>query len=556
MSLRALATACLRLGSGLGWLGLLLACVSVGAAQQLGPLAPEAGVVAPQAPAPPPPAAPEPAPVATGPAPLSPPLDPLPSAPRMTQTISSENLRALFEADQIDALLAARRMVRLRGAARAELNGQVVEAEDLLVDLTDDQRPLAWARGGVRYGQGAIDATVEDIQIDLATRTGLLTNARLEVALESVRRLRDLLDPDEQPDRLIITAERAETKLIDTARRGERRVFEADGVRVTLPTKRDPQLGLRARHARLQMGPSGRLDDHVDFFQANNARLMFGDKPAFSLPRLHVGKGGVYLPMAGVNGTHGVWVETVFGWQFTPELRLRVTPRLGTTHLISGSVSLEHISKLGKFGLNATLRERTLLPVQRTPVSYARLPEISWESPRFQLGRRLGHLEVQTGVGYLKEYGTVSGWRARAEAQWVNQLLHTPTTGFQLHARTRYSWGEGGYQYGWAGLGASLEHVFFRRLWVQAGIHQRYITGSTPFRHELVETPLEVLSEARLRLGNHWVIENHLAYDVNNGQFSDQRAGLLRRDGLLEYGLLVRTLPSFELQITADVLGF
>ncbi|MBI5830865.1 MAG: hypothetical protein HZB16_00960 [Armatimonadetes bacterium] len=487
-----------------------------------------------------------------------------PQAPQAAKTVSWAGLHAEVVADDIITHWGRRRVIELNGSAKVTAKDLVVQAQHIELDLTDDKHATVRGRGAVRVVRTTVAAgadryaTGEEVVVDIDTLTGYVTDALISQPLPFQPKPRDLLDPDERPRVVNVSAKRAAlnqpvdpgTKILPN------RWVDLQEPSIWIPQGKTPQFRLRAARAQMLLCEPGCLVSNVDVLKMRDVRLQLGGHTVLRLPELHLGTGGLYLPYLGYNSTWGVFAQQSLSIKISDNVKLRATPRLGTVQGITGTTSLEYTTGMGRLALATTFRERTTLPVSRETVQYSRWPEASWTLPVWTVPKLGGDLKASAAVGIIREHGTGTFWRSRYDLGWAKAIHQGPTFAASLRSGAHWSYGEGGYMYGWVGGGATIEKNFAERFWIKLGADSRWVSGKTPYRFERLEAPITLTADARWRVARHWVLEDALGYDVERGRVIDHSTSILYRDRLLEYGVTVRSEPELEFQLAAGVVGF
>jgi len=484
-----------------------------------------------------------------------------PPAPRDQREITLAGLHATVTADEIIARYGSRRVVELTGAALITATDIEISAQHLLLDVTDTEHPRVTGSGNVRIARAGSEASGSELEFDFRTRTGWVNDPLISQPLPIAPKRRDLLYPHERPREIRVSARRASlsqpiTQPSSPTALPPNRYVDLVEPAVWIPQGKTPQFRLLAASAQMMLCDPGCLVQNVDVFKMRDARLQLGGHTVLRLPELHLGTGGLYLPMFGYNSTWGVFAQQPMSIRMAENLRLRLTPRLGTTQGLTGTSSLEWTTPVGQLALAATFRERTMLPVSREVVQYSRWPDASWTLPKFDLPGVGGNVSASAAVGLIREHGTGTLWRSRYDVGWNKTVVDGATFGASMRAKAHWSWGDAGYSYGWMGGGATIDKNFAERLWVKLGADAHWVYGTTPFRFERLEAPTLLSGEARWRVSNRWVLQDSLAYDIERGRFTDHSTSILYRDRLLEYGVTVRSEPELEFQLAAGVVGF
>ncbi|MBI2297718.1 MAG: hypothetical protein HYU66_01980 [Armatimonadetes bacterium] len=468
---------------------------------------------------------------------------PLPGPP----SLELDGQPLYVSADHVHLNVPAQR-VYLHGAACITLGDYSLRADDMVADLLDPKQAVARARVHVSgTGPGGSSVTAGSAEYNLATHHGILTDCFIRVPYSPPRRLSDLMRPEERPTDLYLEAKRAEQT---------QRGLTLEHLALTNSPARPPQYRFLA--SRLKVEFSGeRLGEDLTAVKAEDARLQLYGKTFLGLSELDFGAGLAFFPRIGSDGDRGLFIERPFVIGLVKPFKLRLNPRIGTQAFLSGSAGIEVRGALGSLTVTSSLKDRRPLATRGvTSAVWNRVPEVAWRAPRWHTPGLGGRLDATLSAGRYHEQGTGGQWREAGQIGWRGTLHRGRNSTVGAGAGARYAFYEDGSQFGWLRGELFVERAFGYRLYGGAGVISHRIFGKTPFHFDQIDFPTEVNTNVRWRFTPHWIASNNLWFDVNHSRLGLVEWGLSYRDRLIEYGLVVRSTPQFDLRLDAQFLGF
>ena len=469
-----------------------------------------------------------------------------PGAGAESQVLALAGRRVEVSADRI-RYEAKGGLVVLSGQARLRVEGTTFSADLIRLDLSDRAAPRALAEGHLVLDDARGRVEGERLEYDLAGERGTVTMASLTVPVNPRGALSDLLAPHERPRQLRLTAS-------EVSREGMCAILR--GVACWLPGGEPPQFRVKAGSAVLSLAADGALGACVDRLSLRRTAVQIHGLNILRLPEMRLGEGGVFLPTMSLNRTHGFYVEQGFVVPLRPGLRYHALPRLGTIHGLTGVGRLRADSRLGRWELASSYRDVSARLSGRRDIEFSRLGELSLTPRAWSLPALGGTLSGSATAGLVHEHGGATAWRASAGLALAGAFYHGRTSRLGYDAMGRYSLYGGGSTYGWARGTVQVEKDFDHVFWGSLGLRVHGGIGHTPFLHDLVDVPRELVQSARWRCARHWVLSEDLSFDLHERRVRLAQAGLAYRDRLLEYGLVLRSLPTFSVNVQAKLLGF
>lgn len=413
----------------------------------------------------------------------------------------------------------------------------------------------------------------ENLNYDFGRQTGALDNARLQLANFTVftdkltingrfyTARNVVLRPgglSEEELRIYGTPPfslRAKTMTVETLTRGGKTASSdsassdvANGASTVSPQNGNSAGGIGGRQARVSVKSAGLYFGKtrllpVPSYVFNQLRNSPRQPQAFSL-----------TPRINFNSADRVLVTTQLRYGFSPNPDgAALTADLGLSQRVGfrGGAAISSPTRFGNFSLG--LRRNDIVTTQLTSrIELDRTPELNYGSPQVPLfalpGGRLAALSFSASAGKYRERligedGGDSSVSTNRTALSVNLTTRGRNVGgpyLDLFARTA-NYGNRSRNYDNAGFEIGYAGKLIPRVRGALSYRATTLSGSTPFRFDLVEIKRELRSTFDVELSPRYLVPVDLRYDLSQKRLRDQTYGLLRSYKDFAYGVVYQT---------------